>query len=159
PPRLGLSGPLFSGGMLFAKGMRSPRLVGIRLDGPTLAWNRPVDTSSILSGADPECVYLGGDELTAYGAENQQLTWSAKLPPSAVWSVPLVTQTRIYQFTSRGVYEVDKQNGRLVRLFRGVDLDSLGGAIYVTPKSLITVSNVAVTAYPLNTSTPQTRSN
>ena len=150
PPRYAISGPMFSGGLLFTKGMRSPRMLGVRADGPALAWNRPVDRASTLAAADDHCLYMAGDELSAYSLESQELLWSAQLPSTAIWSVPVVTKTRLYQFTSRGIYEVEKQTGRLKKLFRGIDLDAFGGTLLVTPKALVTVSNLAITAYPLN---------
>jgi len=76
------------------------------------------------------------------------------LPRSADWSVPLVTKNRLYQFTARGVCEVDKQTGQIMRIFRGADLDSLGGSVFLTPKALITVSNLGITAYPLTGNSP-----
>ncbi len=82
PPQYGVSGPLFAGGMLFAKGMRSPRLMGLRPDGPTVGWNRPVAERDVLVGADDDCVYLGGNELTAYSLQTQELLWAT--PPAAV---------------------------------------------------------------------------
>ncbi|HEX7446122.1 MAG TPA: hypothetical protein VF306_01180, partial [Pirellulales bacterium] len=63
------------------------------------------------------------------------------------------TADRIYQFTSRGIFELDKSNGDTVRLFRGSDLDSLGGVLVGTADQLLSVSNLSVTAYPLRDST------
>ncbi len=150
PPRFGVSGPLVAGGLLFAKGMRSPRMIALDLGGPTPGWRRPIDVTAVLVGADDEFLYTGGEELAAYDLQTQELVWSTQLPISAGWSVPVLTKTRIYQFTSRGVYQVDKRTGQVVRLFRGADLDALGGSLFVTPTALVTVSNVAVTAYPLD---------
>jgi hypothetical protein len=65
-------------------------------------------------------------------------------------SRPAVTRSRLYQFSPRGIFEVDKSSGDVVRTFRGADLGSLGGSLFVTPKMLVTVSNVAVTAYALD---------
>jgi hypothetical protein len=62
----------------------------------------------------------------------------------------LVTKNRLYQFTSRGICAVDKQTGEVVQIFRGSDLDSLGGSLFVTPNVLVTVSNLGITAYPRN---------
>ena len=62
--------------------------------------------------------------------------------------MPRLTKNRLYQFTLRGVCEVDKTTGELLRIFRGVDLDSFGGLLFVTPRALVTVSNLAITAYP-----------
>jgi outer membrane protein assembly factor BamB len=157
PPRRGVSGPLVAGGLIFAKGMSSPRLLGIAGDGPKVVWNRPVADSAVLLAADDERVYLGGEELTAYSLKTQELLWATQLPRSANWSVPLVTKTRIYQFTSRGVCEVDKATGDIVSIFRGGDLESLGGSLFVAPGRLVTVSNVGITAYALDESPREAR--
>jgi outer membrane protein assembly factor BamB len=159
PPQYGVSGPMSAAGLLFAKGMRSPRMLGLRADGPAMSWNRPVERTAILVGADDQRVYLGGPELVAYSLSSQELLWSTRLPQSAVWSVPIITRNRLYQFTSRGIYEVDKKTGRVEKVFRGVDLDALGGSLWVTPAALVTVSNLAITAYPLNWSATATGTN
>lgn len=148
PPQLGISGPLRAGGLLFTKGMRSTRLLGLQAEGPTLAWNRPVSKTAVLIGADDERLYLGGEELTAYSLKTKELLWATQLPRAAGWSVPLLTQHRIYQFTSRGICEVDTATGEVLKIFRGADLDSFGGTMFLTPQSIVTVSNLAVTAYP-----------
>jgi outer membrane protein assembly factor BamB len=149
PPQPGVSGPVVVGGLVFVKGLRSPRLVGVAADGPKLTWNRSVADSAILVGVDDKRIYLAGEDLTAYSLKTQELVWATRLPRSAEWSAPLVTATRIYQFTSRGVCEVDKESGDILTYFRGDDLSSLGGSMFVAGGKLITVSNVAITAYPL----------
>ena len=154
PPQFSVADPIYASSLLFAKGMRSTRLLGVQPDGATMAWKRPVSKTAMVVGVDEKRIYLGGEELTAYDLQTQELIWSARLPHSASWSTPILTQNRLYQFTARGVCEVDKQTGDLVKIFRGVDLDSVGGVIFVTPKSLLTVSNLAITAYPLEASAP-----
>ncbi len=148
PPPMGISGPLSAAGLLFTKGMRSSRLLGVQAEGPALAWKRPVSRSAVILAADDERLYMGGEELTAYSLKTQELLWAAQLPHTADWSVPLVTKNRLYQFTSRGICELDKRTGEILKIFRGHDLDSLGGSLLVTPHALITVSNLAITAYP-----------
>jgi outer membrane protein assembly factor BamB len=148
PPQLGVGETVYAAGLLFSKGMRSTRLLGVQPDGPGVVWNRPVSRSAIIAGADEEYVYLGGEELTAYNLKTQDLVWATQVPRTASWSEPLVTKNRLYQFTSRGICEIDKHSGRLLRMFRGVDLDSFGGALFVTPNALVTVSNLGITAYP-----------
>ena len=78
------------------------------------------------------------------------MVWATQLPQSVDWNVPLVTENRMYQFTSRGVCEVDKSNGDIVTIFRGDDLESRGGSLYVAGSRLITVSNEGITAYALD---------
>ena len=102
---------------------------------------------------------MGGEELTAYSLKTQELVWAAQLPHSAPWSLPLVTKNRLYQFTSRGICEIDKRTGEIMRIFRGNDLDSLGGTLLVTPQAVITVSNLAITAYPRGPATQQPPAN
>jgi len=53
-------------GLLFSKGMRSTRLLGVQIEGPGLVWNRPVAKAAGILAADEERVYLGGEELLAY---------------------------------------------------------------------------------------------
>ena len=60
-----------------------------------------------------------------------------------------MTQGRIYHFSSRGIYDIDKSTGALAQLIRGADRESLGGEMIVTPNALLTISNLAITAYPL----------
>ncbi len=149
PPQFDVSGPLVVDGLVFCKGMRSPRLLGVTADGPTLVWNRPVLSSAVLVAADDACVYLGGEELTAYSLKTQELIWATQLPRAVDWSMPLVTDNRLYQFTSRGVCEVDKATGEILRIFRGNDLESMGGRMFVSPSVLVTVSNLGIRAYNL----------
>jgi hypothetical protein len=61
----------------------------------------------------------------------------------------LITADRIYQFTSRGIFVFDKATMKQVQIFRGSDRESKGGYMLLTPKALLTVSNVAITAYPI----------
>jgi outer membrane protein assembly factor BamB len=158
PPHYSVSGPLRAGGLLFTKGMRASRLLGVRTEGPALAWNRPVGTAAVIVAADDERIYLGGDELSAYSLKTQELLWVSQLPQSADWSTPLVTKNRLYRFTSRGVCEVDKTTGDVLRIFRGIDRDGLGGSLFFTPRAMVTVSNVAITVYP-RTNTLQAQAN
>ena len=146
-PRRETSGPLLAGGLLFAKGMRSTRLLGIDSVGPRLEWNRPVQRTAAIVGADAERIYLSDGELTAYDLQTQELLWATQMPPAVDWSQPLLTDTRLYQFTSRGVVEVDKHTGKILQIFRGSDLHAPGGMLYVTPDVLLTVSNLGITAY------------
>jgi hypothetical protein len=148
-PKHHAGAPIQAAGLVFCKGMRSSRLLGVQPDGPSLVWDRPVSQTATIVGVDQDRLYMGGEELAAYNLQTQELAWSTKLPLSAAWSVPLVTQNRLFQFTSRGICEVDKATGALVQVFRGIDLDSFGGSLFITPQALITVSNLAITAYPL----------
>lgn len=144
-----LGNPVIVGKMLYFKGMRSDRLYGLDISTPKLAWKRPVSESAMLVGVDGDTLYLSGEEVLAIDMATQKLKWASRLPAGTGWLKPLVTGGRFYQFTSRGIFELDKANGDTDRLFRGSDLDSLGGVIMATPERVITVSNLAVTAYAI----------
>jgi hypothetical protein len=134
--------------MALFKGLRSDRLVAVDTQQLKVLWQRPVSRSAMLIGVDDRRVYMGGEELTAYDRESRKLLWSCRVPLGTEWARPALSESRIYQFTPRGVFEVDKDNGRVVRIFRGHDLDSVGGLVLLRPTILLTVSNLAITAYP-----------
>ncbi len=105
--------------------------------------------SAVLIGADEERLYLGGEEIMAIDLKTQKLLWATKVPIATDYTRPILTRHRLYQFTPRGVFEVDKETGDIVKRHRGSDLDSLGGALLLAPRSLLSVSNLSVTAYAL----------
>jgi outer membrane protein assembly factor BamB/tetratricopeptide (TPR) repeat protein len=156
PPTYNPSAPLESNGLLFVKGMRSSRLTALKLDGTGVAWKRAVPDAAMLVGADEERIYLSGEEVLALDRKTQRLLWANRLPPATPWMQPLVTRNKYYQFTPRGVYELDKRTGDVLRLFRGTDLSAAGGAILATSQLLITVSSQAVTAYRLRANSETT---
>src|SRR5262245_43172860 len=144
-----VSPPLMVNGVLFVKGMRSRRLYAVDPVRPKVLWHRPVPKVASLIGADENNFYLGGEDISAFDLATRKILWSVKVNMGTTWAKPLLTRGRIYHFSSRGIFEIDKTDGRVVHLFRGADLDSLGGELLVTPKALLAVSNLAVTAYPL----------
>lgn len=149
PERCTTSAPLMVDGVLYFKGMRSRRLYAVDPDCPKVLWARPVSRNSVLCGIDQARIYLGGDEITAYDVKTRELLWSKPVPMGTSWVRPLTTADRIYQFTSRGIYEIDKSSGDVIQIFRGADMDSLGGSLIMTPRALLAVSNLAITAYPV----------
>ena len=151
PQKLQTQGsPILIDGRLYFKGMKSQRLYAIDLAGPTVQWKRPVNQSAMLIGVDRDRLILGGEDLTAIDLKTQKLLWATRMPTGTGWANPVMSEHRVYQFTSRGIFEIDKQTGDQVRLFRGADLDSLGGSILLQPNMLLTVSNLAITAYRLD---------
>jgi outer membrane protein assembly factor BamB len=145
-----LGAPIIVGKTLYFKGMRSDRLYSIDISAPKLVWRRPVSDSAMLVGVDTDTLYLSGEEVLAIDLPTQKLKWATRLPTGTGWIRPLVTNKHFYQFTSRGIFELDKTNGDTVQLFRGSDLDSLGGVLLASSQRVITVSNLAVTAYAVN---------
>lgn len=153
---LTVSPPMIVDGVLYVKGMKSTRLYAIDPQRPKVLWKRPVPKSAILVGVDDDNFYLGGEDISAYDLTTRHILWSVKVNMATSWGRPLMTKNRIYHFDTRGIYEINKADGRVVHLFRGADLGSLGGVLKMTPKALLAISNLAVTAYPLESSTPST---
>jgi outer membrane protein assembly factor BamB len=144
-----VSPPQMVNGVLYVKGMRSRQLYAVDPGRPKVLWHRPVPRVATLIGIDEGRFYLGGEDISAFDLATRKILWSVKVNLGTSWAKPLLTKGRIYHFASRGIFEIDKSNGDVVHLFRGTDLQSLGGELMVTPKALLAISNLAVTAYPL----------
>jgi outer membrane protein assembly factor BamB len=151
--------PFVAGNTLYFKGMRSPRLYALDLVAPAILWKRPVDQSAMIVGIDRDTIFLsgfsgdaGGEKKSAAMAyelnDRQRLKWFTPLAPGSSWMHPLVTEHRLYQFTSRGIYQIDRTTGDTsAKPFYGADLNSLGGVLILTPGKLLAISNLAITAY------------
>lgn len=142
--------PQIVDGILYIKGMKSQKLYAVDPQRPKVVWHRPISKVANLIGVDRDHFYLGGDDVSAYDLKSRKIAWSVKVHLGTTWARSVLTENRIFHFSSRGIFEIDKANGKVVRVFRGTDLESLGGTLVVTPKALLTVSNLAITAYPLN---------
>ncbi len=145
-----LGEPLLVDNVLYIKGMRSSRLYAIDVTSPKLLWSRPISSTAVLAGVDQERMYLAGEELAAIDLKTRKLLWSTRAPIATSWVHPLLTRGRLYQFTPRGIFEVDTATGDVKQRFRGADMESLGGVLLVSPKGLISVSNLAITAYAID---------
>ena len=143
------SPPRIHDGVLYFKGMRSSRLHAIDLTSNQLLWRRAVAESAALISVDSQQILLSGEELISLDAKTQKLQWARRLPSSSTGTQPWVTQHFVYDFTARGIFQFDRGTGDTVRVFRGGDLDSMGGQVYVSGPALLTVSNLAIAAYPL----------
>lgn len=143
--------PLVVNDVVYVKGMRSQRLLAVNLTDTTVVWKRPVSQSSAIAGIDAERIYMMGDELSAIDINTRKMLWATRLPSSSEWISPVLTENRIFQFTSRGIFEVDKATGDVVQSYRGSDLESMGGRMIVSGDYLYTISNAAITAYPRTT--------
>jgi outer membrane protein assembly factor BamB len=153
-----VSPPQIVNGILYLKGMRSRKLYAVDPQRPKVLWHRSVPRVATLIGVDEQRFYLGGEDISAFDLATRKIVWSVKVNLGTSWARPLLTQGRIYHFSGRGIFEIDKADGRVVRVFRGSDLQSLGGQLVVTPKALLSISNLAITAYPLLASQPEVKS-
>jgi hypothetical protein len=124
----------------------------IDLSGPSLRWRRPAAGSDQIAAITPTRMLLLGEEASAIDmAGERPMLWSLSLPALTGQMRPLTAGDNFYAFVSRGIFQIDAKTGDTKRIFRGADRDALGGQLYVMRDKLIAVSNLKVTAYPLQT--------
>ena len=141
--------PLTRGDALIVKGAKASRICAIDPDRMTVLWERPIARNARLLGADDRAIYLGGPELGAIDPRTRALLWSTRLPGGSEEARVLVRPDGLWQFTPRGIFEVDPVDGRVRRIFRGDDPGANGGDLLLTDRWLLAVSNQSITAYPL----------
>ena len=147
-PTPAASMPTEAGDALLIKGAKSGKLYAIDPDRMKAIWDRPIAKSARLIGVDDRAVYLGGPELGALERQGRSLRWSTTLPGGSENGRVLVRPDGLWQFTPRGIFEVDPQSGRVRRIFRGDDAGSSGGDLLLTDRWLVAVSNRTISAYP-----------
>ena len=138
--------------VLYCKEKDADDLFAIDLAGPSLKWKRPIESTETLVGMDDDHLFTAGRDVGAIDFVSHSLLWSTRLPLTTGTYKPMMSGESIFYFLGRGVYQIDAQTGDIKRIFRGYDRDSMGGAVYQSSIGMITVSNQALTAYPLTTS-------
>lgn len=145
------------GGDLYIKETNGDGVYDIDLTGPTLRWRRPADGTEQIAAITPQRMLLLGDEASAIDmAGDRPMLWSLRLPALTGEMRPIAAGDSFYAFVSRGIYQIDAKTGNTVKIFRGADRDALGGQLYVLKDKLIAVSNLKVTAYPLQSASNAT---
>jgi outer membrane protein assembly factor BamB len=112
-------------------------------------WKRPIKDSAQLVAVDATNCYLLSRELECVDRKTQELKWAVMLPVVGGGLSVVPSEVGILVFTSRGVFEIDKGNGDVTRIFRGEDLSSIGGSLRIVGGRAVCVSNRSITAYPL----------
>ena len=140
--------PLEAGDALLIKGAKSGKICAIDPDRMKALWDRPIAKSARLLGVDDQAVYLGGPELGALDRQTRALRWSTTLPGGSDVGRILVRPDGLWQFTPRGIFEVDPKSGRVRRIFRGDDAGASGGDLLLTDRWLLAISNRTISAYP-----------
>lgn len=137
-------------GVLYLKETGGAEMYAIDLAGPSLRWRRPLSPRETIGRIRNEFVFLAGEDVSALDLRGDRtLKWSAQLPAETEKLRPVITDDSLYVFLGRGVYQISLTNGDTTRIFRGYDRDSIGGMILELPDRFVTVSNLAVTAYPV----------
>ena len=144
---------LVAHGALFFKEHGSDTMYALDPSGPSLKWKRPIDDTVTLAQASGNDLYFIGTELDCIDIETKVMQWSTKLSTATGSIRPVLSGDRIYIFGQRGIHDVQLADGDTGPMFRGFDRESAGGALWQTPDRLVTVSSLAVTAYPLSPAT------
>lgn len=140
--------PLEVGDTILIKGVKSDRLCAIDPDRMKVVWDRPIAKSTRVVGVDDATVYLAGPELGALDLRTRSLRWTVPLPGGSYDGRLLVRRDGLWQFTPRGIFEIDPQTGQVRRIFRGQDAGSEGGDLILTDRWLLAISNQTISAYP-----------
>ena len=141
---------LLRDGVLFIKESGAPNLFALDLSGPKIKWRRPLDSAETLAGISNDQLITIGQDVCAIELEHQKMLWSSRLPAGSSSGVlPVLAGDSVCVFAARGIYKIDLKSGGMSQVFRGADHDSAGGSIQSTGSKFITISNQAVTAYPL----------
>jgi outer membrane protein assembly factor BamB len=158
PPALSPGAMLAVGDTLYVKEFGTTQLYALDLTGPSVKWRRPVDADSGMVSVSPDGnLYMIGASADAISTDDKRMLWSDKLSIATGEVRPLLAGGHLYAFGKRGVHDVVLADGSEPNPpFRGADRDSAGGLVLrAGGRLLITVSNAAVTAYPLG-GTPTT---
>src|SRR5262245_38362129 len=137
-------------GVLYVKETGAEGVYAIDLAGPTLKWRRPMDGSESVAGVNSNLLISIGQDVCGIELDHQKMLWSARLPDGCTNTLsPILADKGVLIFAGRGIFQIDLGGGDVSGMFRGQDRDSLGGAVYTVGGKMMTVSNQAVTAYPL----------
>jgi outer membrane protein assembly factor BamB len=148
-PPLALGAMLIDNGTLFIKEYKGEQIYALDLAGPRLDWKRPIDNTVTLAAADGHDLYVVGTEADCIDRDSRDMQWSAKLSTDTSYMQPIISGGNIFVFGERGIQQVRAGDGAAAPIFRGFDRDSAGGCLWQTRDKLVTVSNLAVTAYPV----------
>ena len=136
-------------GKLIYKGGSNSAMYGVDPAGPSLAFRRPVDDDKLLCGVDDSGLYLVGSYFSFFDPQSHCSSGRRRFRRMGRLRSSLYGRgIDFLVFTSRGIYRIHPAEQRM-ELFRGIDLDSIGGTLLHVGNKLITVSNHAVTAYDI----------
>ena len=134
-------------GVVYFKESTGATLYAVDESGPRLKWKWQDSEFANLIGVDGSDVYLFSNELSAISRTKPETRWSNRLTVDLQGIGAQVGSEGILVFTPRGLFELSKETGDVRRIFRGADLGAAGGFLLFAGKRLVSVSNLAVTAY------------
>jgi outer membrane protein assembly factor BamB len=137
-------------GILYAKEADGRVIHAIDPASPKLLWSRAIAPEGVLVGVDADHLYVLSRELMAIDRESQKLAWARRLPIEGGGLSAVVGDETLYVCSTRGIYCLNRSDGRLETIFRGEDLGSVGAWIDVVGGKLISITNTAITAYSIS---------
>ena len=140
---------LMRDGLLFLKEVGKSEMFCVDVQTQKVIWKRPTISSAMIVDVDDQFVYLMNSELAAYDRTTGKLQWSLILPVSGGGLSLVSSGDSVFVATRRGIFEIGRQTGRVVRIVRTTETDSDGISMRVIGQHLVTVSNSAVTGYKL----------
>lgn len=143
------SSPYRIGSTIYLKDSGRPWLVALDLDKRRPVWQRRIATTCEVVAHDESRLYLLGEEMLAIDRESGELKWAARLPMQNSGLSSVIVGDSILVFTGRGLYELNRSDGSVVRIHREVEFDSNGGRILLTGDRLVTISERNITAWKL----------
>lgn len=135
-------------GVLYFKDQGGPSLIAIDLTKEQLLFRRPVDNDQYFLGVDDGGYYLAGPTFSLIDPKTRQLLWAPAISAPAAGMHPIRSGNDFLIFSDRGIYRLNPAS-RSVDLFRGADVESLGGALLRAGDKLLAISNLSVTAYEI----------
>ncbi len=160
PSLKGTTGTLMErDGVLYFKEGANRMLYALDPLNRSMHWSRPVTATSKIVALDDEQIYLLADDLMAINRKSRALLWSIRLPTTTADHVLLGKETVLVP-TSRGIYELSRQKGDRIRIFRGDDVALVSGELSILKDKLLCVSSQGITAYGVgrtkeNTNSPE----
>jgi outer membrane protein assembly factor BamB len=139
---------LISGSTLYLKERINNMVFALDLAGPSLKWKRQVDRDSTIMAVDDSAIYLFGKELSCVDLATREMRWSTRIPLSSSTIEPFVIGARALIYSSQDIYDVDLKTGRR-DVWKTDEKGVIGGAMLWLGDRMISVSNRAVSAYPL----------
>jgi hypothetical protein len=142
--------------VLYFKDSDGSAIYALDLSGPKLLFRRPVDEDQLLAHVDDAGFCLVGPTFSLIDAKTRTLTWAPALPVTADAMKPVRAGDDYLVFTGRGIYQINPAK-QTIEIFRGADLESVGGSLLRAGDKLIAVSNLSVTAYEVGRPTTASR--
>ncbi len=145
----------FSQSLLLIKEPGSDELLAVDVEARQIKWRRLLSGQAHVIAEDADRYFLLDPQLIAIDKTDRRMAFSASLPLGTQAAGVADLGEDLALFTSHGLFAYRKSNGDRVSKFTGYETPTgSGGAAILVGHKLITLSNAAVTAYPLSPQTP-----